>query len=426
MTSIPATELWRRFARAARIDAIYGDPSDLFEVVPVPAAVAQTFAAAHVRVHGRRAAVHAGPGVVIFPAARRGPRRVFDAGSSDALAAAVGELDGSGEFELRVDLRPDQPVDDVVLPSAPLEEAWVEPDPEAIAALRSATSAVVLAGPGVIDHGAVPGLHDLAVAAGLGVLNTWGAKGVFHWRSQHHLATVGLQAEDFVLAGLAEVDLIIATGVDRAESPDRRWQLAPTLTLAPAALAPLAEHAASARRLPDVPRLRALLADVTQRGWSSEGVPIAPSRATSHYGECIAAGGLIAADAGLAGYWVARTLGTSRLGAVIVPSTRWPGFAAACVAVAVLRHPNQPALAVIDGPTDTATAAIVEAAAALGIRVPVEVWDPDGERLDAEMHRQRLRGLLFGRFEEGPSTLATDPRQLGEMIDAAGPVVAWT
>jgi hypothetical protein len=426
MTSIPGTELWRRFARAARIDAVYGEPSDLFEVVRVPGAVAETFAAAHLRVHGRRAAVHAGPGAVIVPAARPGPRRVIDGGSSDALAAAVAELDGAGEVELRVAISPDQPVDDTFLPPAALEEAWAEPDPQGVAALRSATAAVVLAGHGVIEHGAVSGLHDLAVGAGLGVLNTWGAKGVFHWKSQHHLATVGLQAEDFVLAGLAEVDLIIATGLDWAESPDRRWQLAPTLTVAPAALAALAERCASGRRLPQVPRLRSLLADVTQRGWSSEGVPMAPSRATLHYGECIAAGGLIAADAGLAGYWVARTLGTSRLGAVIVPSTRWPGYAAACSAVALLRHPNQPTLAVIDGPMDSVTAAIVEAAAALGVRVPVESWDPDGERLDAEAHRQRLRRLLFGRMEEGPSTLATDPRQLGEMIDVAGAIVAWT
>ena len=61
---------------------------------------------------------------------------------------------------------------------------------------------------------AVPGLHDLAVSAGIGVLNTWGAKGVFDWRSQHHLATIGLQADDFVLSGLDEADLIIATGLD--------------------------------------------------------------------------------------------------------------------------------------------------------------------------------------------------------------------
>ena len=86
-----------------------------------------------------------------------------------------------------------------------------------------------------------------------------------------------------------------------------------------------------------------------------------------HYAECVAAGALVAADAGGAGFWVARTLGTTRLGAVIVPSTPSPGFAAACVAVSLLRHPGRPALAVIDLADAEATTVIVDAAAALGI-----------------------------------------------------------
>ena len=65
----------------------------------------------------------------------------------------------------------------------------------------------------------MPGLHDLAVSAGVGVLNTWGAKGVFDWRSRHHLATIGLQADDFVLSGLDQADLIIATGLDQPSLP---------------------------------------------------------------------------------------------------------------------------------------------------------------------------------------------------------------
>ena len=143
----------------------------------------------------------------------------------------------------------------------------MEPAEETLAVMDAAASVVVLAGPGVIRHGAVPGLHDLAVSAGFGVLNTWGAKGVFDWRSRHHLATVGLQADDFVLSGLGEVDLIIATGLDQAESPDRRWQLAPALTLPPAGLAPFAERCGSrraARR--DLPPLRARLAECHAAG----------------------------------------------------------------------------------------------------------------------------------------------------------------
>jgi hypothetical protein len=167
---------------------------------------------------------------------------------------------------------------------------------------------------------------------------------------------------------------------------------------------------------------------VTQRGWNIEASPLPPSRATLHYAECVAAGGLVAADAGEAGFWVARTLGTTRLGAVVVPATPSPGFAAACVAVSLLRHPGRPALAVIDLSEAEATALIVDAAADLGICVPVEAWDPEGERLGAESHRRRLRRLVFGALPaSGPvCALATDGRQLQEMIEAAGPIVAWS
>jgi thiamine pyrophosphate-dependent acetolactate synthase large subunit-like protein len=353
----------------------------------------------------------------------------MEVGSATALIDALAELGDAGEVELRLALSPDEPVEDIVPAFAPSNDAWPEPHPDDSALLRAAASAVILAGPGVIECGAVTGLHDLAVSAGLGVLNTWGAKGVFHWRSQHHLATVGLQADDFILGGLADVDLVISSGLNQSESPDWRWQLGPpTLRIEPAALASFAEQSGPRRSAPAMPVLRARLADVTQRGWSSPEVPIPPSRITLHYAERLAEGALIAADAGTAGYWVARTLGTSRLGAVIVPSTNWPGHAAACIAVALLRRPSQPALAVIDGPADEATMTILEAAATLGVHVPVEAWDPAGERLDATSHRDRLRTLVLGGTPQtaGPSTLATDPDQLAQMIDAAGAIVAWS
>jgi hypothetical protein len=348
--------------------------------------------------------------------------------SAEGLVAVAATLP-SGEVELHISLDPTQSVEELSSwPRSP-DDNWLEPADETVETVRTAATLVLLAGPGTISRMAVPGLHDLAVSAGVGVLNTWGAKGVFDWRSQHHLATIGLQADDFMLSGLDEVDLIIATGLDRAESPEERWRLAPSLTIPPSGLAPLAERCGPGRRpTMTMPPLRGRLAEVTQRGWSADASPLPPSNATRHYAECVAAGALVAADAGNAGFWVARTLGTTRLGAVIVPSTPSPGFAAACVAVSLLRRPSRPALAVIDRTEAEATEAIVDAAAALGIRVPVEAWDPEGDRLDADAHRDRLRQLVVGGSPAGEwiCTLATDRRQLPEMIDAAGPIVAWT
>jgi hypothetical protein len=376
-----------------------------------------------------RAAAHRGNGLFWLPGIDPGPCHTIEADTAEALLAAVPALSSSGEVELRLNLDPGQLVDGAVPRPSGAEDTWMEPDEETVEAVRAASALVVLAGPGVSRHRAVPGLHDLAVSAGVGVLNTWGAKGVFDWRSRHHLATIGLQADDFVLSGLDRVDLIIATGLDPHESPDERWRLGPARTVPPAGLAPLAERCGpSGRTSLGLPPLRSRLAEVTQRGWGVDASPLPPSRATMHYAECVAAGALVAADAGDAGFWVARTLGTTRLGAVIVPSTSSPGFAAACVAVSLLRHPGRPALAVIDRVDAEATTVIVDAAAALGIRVPVEAWDPDGDRLDAEAHRERLRRLVLGEIPAGNMlcTLATDPRQMSEMIEAAGPIVAWT
>ncbi len=429
MTTIPAAELWRRVALVSGLDATYGAPFGALEVVPVSAAVAPLFAVAHQRVHVARAAAHRGDGVFWLPGLGHEPCRTIEADSAEALVAAVPALSSAREVEVRYTLDPAQPVESFVPPPLAPDDNWVEPAEEVVEALAAASRLVLLAGPGVVANGSVPGLHDLAVSAGVGVLNTWGAKGVFDWRSRHHLATIGLQAEDFVLSGLDQADLIVATGLDHAEAPDHRWRLAPAVTVPPAGLAPLAERCDHTGRVPlTMPPLRALLAEVTQRGWAVGKPPLPPSRATMDYAEQVAGGALVAADAGDAGFWVARTLGTTRLGAVIVPSTSAPGFAAACVAVSLLRQPGRPALAVIDLAQAEATALVSDAAAALGIRVPVEAWDPDGDRLEADAHRERLRRLVLGGVPAGNGlcTLATDPRQLSEMIEVAGPIVAWT
>jgi hypothetical protein len=428
--AIDAGALLSRVFRCAGIDAIYGTPIDSIAVVAVPDGVAETFALAHQRVHGARAAMHLGHGVFRFPGTPVIPPVSVEVGTADDLMTALPHLAAGGQVELRVTVDLAEPVGDLVPQRGAPSDAWMAPAPEVVEALHNADTVSVLAGPGVVRDDAVAGLHDLAVKANLGVLNTWGAKGVFHWRSRHHLATVGLQADDFTLGGLGDVDLIIGTGLDQGESPDDRWRLAPSFIVPPGALAPLAELCTAAGAEIVVPPLRNRLAGVTQRGWEVARSPLPPTRVTLHYGECVSAGTLVAADAGTAGFWVARTLGTTRLGGVIVPSSPLPGFAAACVAVLRLRHPGRTGLAIADAADASAgeqTAAVVDAARCLGVVVPVETWDPEGERLDAEAHRERL-GRMINGGGTGAATpsLATDQGQLAEMVEAAGPVVAWT
>ena len=291
-----------------------------------------------------------------------------------------------------------------------------------VEAIDQAERPVVLAGPEVVLHRAVDGLRSLAVAGNLGVLNTWGAKGVFDWRSPHHLATAGLQARDFELGGLGDADVIIATGLDEREVLGD-WRLAPVVEVAPASLHDLAARISVRHREITVPPLRGGLARVTQAGWTATDGPLPPTKVTQHYSQVVGDGGLVAADPGTAGYWIARTFPTQRLGGALVTADRGGrGFAVACTVVARLADPARPVLAVVDE-LDGPTLHALEAAARLGIAVPVEVWGADGPALDADAHGARLRALVRDGRQ---AAIATDPAQLGEMLAVAGPIVAWT
>ena len=138
---------------------------------------------------------------------------------------------------------------------------------------------------------------------------------------------------------------------------------------------------------------------MTQEGWAATAGPLQPTRVTRHYGVASTGGGLVAADPGVAGYWVARTFATTELGGVQVPSDAGAaGFAVACGIVARLRDPDRPVLAVVDGPVAPIVEQVLEVGRRLGVDVPVEVWQPDGEALDPDAHLARLRDLVAARL----------------------------
>jgi hypothetical protein len=427
-----------RVLAAGGIGAAYGRPIDGVHVTDVAdPAVAVLLAQAHRAVHGVAAVAHVGDGALVVPgrrpdggddvAERADTVAVADVEALRALAPLLAARSGDGvRLQLGIDLGQPAPDGPVAHPS-PAED-WTEPDEALVRDVARADRVVVLAGPGVVERRAVGALRALAAAGRLGVLNTWGAKGVFHWQSRHHWATVGLQARDFELGGVPEADLLLAVGVDEREAPRHLWEGGtPAREIAPEALGPLAERwPDTARDFPELPPLRERLAAVTQAGWAAEGTPLMPSRVTRHYAQVLGESGLVAADPGTAGYWVARTFATTRLGSVLVPAVPLEGWAAACVLVARLVTPLRPALAVVDGGVGERGSAVLAEAACLGVEIGVEAWDPDATPCDAEQHLARLDGLVAGVPGAAQGTVATDPRQLVEMIDAAGPVRAWT
>ncbi len=410
MTGRPASEILQRALSAGGVSAAYGLPFPGFPVAEVTdPQVALLLCFAHRAVHGAPAIAHMGDGRIVLV----GPRPVLaaDNGEGDrtpqlslprrrrvireadelrALAPFVAEaLEGDGMC-VDLDFDPGMLLAEGAIAFPPASDGWPEPEPSLLSALSSARHVVVLAGPDVVRRRTVGGLRALAAAGRLGVLNTWGAKGVFPWRSRHHWATVGLQELDFDLAGLQGADLVLAVGLDESESPRRLWALSPHRTVAPELLGPLAERWGEPRPFPEMPPLRDRLAAVTQAGWTSTGSPLMPSLVTRNYADVFGNGGLVAADPGTAGFWVARTFATTRLGTALVPGARVYGWAAACLLVARLAAPWRPGLAVVDGPVDAPTLAVVEQAARMGVTIAVEAWQEDGEALDPDAHRARL------------------------------------
>jgi thiamine pyrophosphate-dependent acetolactate synthase large subunit-like protein len=254
----------------------------------------------------------------------------------------------------------------------------------------------MLAGPGVLRDRAVDGLRRFAAAAHVGVANTWGAKGAFSWDSPHHLGTCGLQADDFRLLGFGELDLLWVTGLDPLESPPERYELgARVVAIEPRDLETFAPAIARSSYPVEPPALYERLAAVAQPGYVDDRFPRHPARAVMDLKRRMAPGAIVTAQPGPAGLWVARTFPTDAPGTIVVPADAVPGIGIA-VALAAARA-GRAATAVTLEPLDATEAALVELGRKLDVPLTVETW---GEDVDLS-----LTDLL---------------------VDAAGPVVAWT
>ena len=288
---------------------------------------------------------------------------------------------------------------------------------------------VVLAGPGVFAApfaGRLAGLRAFAAAGGLGVANTWGAKGVFDWDSPHHLGTCGLQARDFELLGWAEADAIIAVGIHDDESPRDRFALAPVFEVDPDRLGGLAGNSRAVGP-PLINELYPRLAAVAQPGFVDERVPLHPARAVADLGAALPAGGVVTAEPGIAGLWVARTFPTPAVATdgdrrVVVPGRRVPGAAAQVAAEAA--RAGRAAIIVTTDPIDDETAAVYDRLAAEGTDVVLVVWREGGRLGNVGEHRTQLDAAIAAvgaSVVEVPVELALTEL----LLDAAGPVVAW-
>lgn len=170
----------------------------------------------------------------------------------------------------------------------------------------------VLVGPGVGTAGAVAGLHAFADRYGTGVVNTWGAKGVFRWDDPRHFGTAGLQGWDFELAGLGAVEVLVTSGLDPDEVTSTPWEgRAEVIDVAPADLATF-DRTLPPGSLERPPLYRALAAVVGPMYDD----PSSPAAHAAALAAALPADGVVVARPGLVGFWIARTFPTVRPGSV--------------------------------------------------------------------------------------------------------------
>ena len=238
----------------------------------------------------------------------------------------------------------------------------------------------VVVGPGVVPAG-VEGVRTFARRTGLGVFNTWGAKGLFRWDDPAHLGTIGLQDWDVELAGILEADRVLAVGLDPLElGADELGARVDVVTPEELSTLDVGDAVTAPSRL--YTTLRSALLPLYER-------PGTPAAAAAALAESLPAGGLVCAEPGPVGLWVARALPTVELGSVVVPAVADEG-----VAIATAR-----AAAAAGRPVVFATHRQIESEEPFTI----QVWG-DGS---------------------GVNAVAVDLGLTSVLIDAAGPVRAW-
>lgn len=261
------------------------------------------------------------------------------------------------------------------------------------AALADAPARVaLLVGPDALAD--VTGVHTVAHQLGAPVANTWGAKGIYPWDSPHHMGTCGLQRDDFALLGLGGFDLVVAIGLDDAESHPQLPAATPLRHFAGDLTAVRVRHAPR----PLVPagdnELFRRMSAIAQPGYVDDSVPRHPARAVMDLKQSLGADTRVVAPPGDAGLWVARTFPTDRMGSVIVPAHDRPGVAAAIALVSAARGTDT--VCVVTDPVDEVTRELQAIVDRHDLPVRFTVWGDD-----------------------------VDWSRTADLVEAAGPVVAW-
>ena len=280
---------------------------------------------------------------------------------------------------------------------------------------------MIIVGPGVLRDGAAADVADFVTRTGAGVMTTMGAIGVVPFDHPAWRGVVGVQSDDPALGGLDECELVIAVGVDDDELGESLPMNAQLLEVEPWHLPFLATDwpaiESQAVRSSLVEACAAVFGDHREATTS----PLHPVRAVLDVFDAIDPDVQVYVDGGPGGFWFARGVVPVPMGRVVVPARSADGFAISAAIVSALDGTRSVAITM---PGSALENELLDLAAALDLGIVVEQWGDDVDGGDPSQHRANLVAAMS---DSGVSVtgVAVDLAAAAELVDLAGPVVAW-
>ena len=280
---------------------------------------------------------------------------------------------------------------------------------------------MIIVGPGVLRDGAAADVSDFVTRTGAGVMTTMGAIGVVPFDHPSWCGVVGIQVDDPALGGLDACELVIAVGVDDEELGESIPMNAQLLEVEPWHLPFLATDWPAIESIAAPSSLVEACAAVFGDHREATGSPLHPVRAVLDVFDAIDPDVQVYVDSGPAGFWFARGVVPVPIGRVVVPARAADGFAISAAIVSALDGTRSVAITM---PGSSLENELLDLAASLDLGIVVEQWGDDVDGGDPSQHRANLVAAMS---DSGLSVtgVSVDLAAAAELVDLAGPVVAW-
>lgn len=280
---------------------------------------------------------------------------------------------------------------------------------------------MIIVGPGVLRDGAAADVADFVTRTGAGVMTTMGAIGVVPFDHPSWCGVVGIQVDDPALGGLDACELVIAVGVDDEELGESLPMNAQLLEVEPWHLPFLATDWPAIESFAAPSSLVEACAAVFGDHREATGSPLHPVRAVLDVFDAIDADVQVYVDSGPAGFWFARGVVPVPIGRVVVPARAADGFAISAAIVSALDGTRSVAITMPGGSLENE---LLDLAAALDLGIVVEQWGDDVNSGDPSQHRANLVAAMSDS-RLSVTGVSVDLAAAAELVDLAGPVVAW-